>query len=209
MSANQEFKGLHSAGSPDWMTPRYLIEAARWVMGGIDLDPASDARANARVKAAKFYTAAENGLDPANPWSGRIFLNPPGGLVVEFWERLIREALEHPDDLQAVWIGFSLQQLQTLQSSDASSHPINLPMCIPSARVQFAENGTKRAQRLRKLLEAGEAPGANEHARKVAEKIRAGKPPKSAPSHANYITYIGPNVDRFVDAFAQFGVVRA
>lgn len=203
MKANEAFAGLHSAGSPDWYSPMYLIEAARWVMGGIDLDPASDARANQRVQATRFYGLVEDGLSPSNTWAGRLFINPPGRQTNEFWERLVGE------DVEAIWLGFSLQQLQTLQSSKARWHPLDFPMCIPSERVAFAENARRRAERVEKLLAAGEAPGAGEHAQATARSIRAGKVPKSSPSHANYITYIGQNSARFVAGFSQFGVVRA
>ena len=63
--------------SVEHYTPARYIEAARTVLGGIDLDPASCARANRTVKAKKFFDLEADGLQ--QKWHGRIFLNPPYG----------------------------------------------------------------------------------------------------------------------------------
>lgn len=62
-------------GDPESYTPPKYIEAARAVMGGIDLDPASNAFAQETVKAEEWYDEGENGL--LQEWRGRVFLNPP------------------------------------------------------------------------------------------------------------------------------------
>ncbi len=68
-----------TAKSNEWYTPARYIEAAREVMGSIDLDPASCAMANQVVKATCYYTEQENGL--IQDWYGNVWLNPPFGLV--------------------------------------------------------------------------------------------------------------------------------
>ena len=81
-------KTVHYTGNFEWTTPPHIIEAARRVMGGIDLDPASSDAAQAVVQARKYYTAHEDGLKRA--WAGRVWLNPPyeRGLVQAFVGRL-------------------------------------------------------------------------------------------------------------------------
>lgn len=188
MSTSLATAARHSMDSPEWYTPGRFVEAAREVMGGIDLDPASHEEANLTVKAARYYTEADNGL--VQPWEGRVFLNPPGGLVNDFWCRAVR-AWIHGHLGQMVWIGYSLEQLQTLQRSGAPSTPMDYPMCVPNQRIAFVENEAKKAARMAKLAAAGKNPNG-----------------KSQPSHANYITYLGGNRDEFRRVFSQFGAVR-
>lgn len=75
-----------SGGSQDWYTPLPHIEAARAVLGAIDLDPASSAEANRTVRAARYLTEADNGL--ARDWRGRTWLNPPYSLAGRFVAKL-------------------------------------------------------------------------------------------------------------------------
>lgn len=68
----------HLSGSREHYTPPSIIKRARSVMGGIDLDPASSAEANGVVRARRYFTLDANGYE--QHWSGRVLLNPPGGL---------------------------------------------------------------------------------------------------------------------------------
>lgn len=87
-------------GEYEWYTPEPLIEAARLVMGGIDLDPASTDHAQTIVRAAQFFTEDDDGL--AQHWSGRVFLNPPFAhpTVKHFADKLLRSG----SVTQAVWL---------------------------------------------------------------------------------------------------------
>jgi ParB family chromosome partitioning protein len=74
----------------EYYTPAQYVEAARKVLGGIDLDPASCAQANKTVRARKFYTKEQDGL--AKPWRGRVWMNPPyNGMAGKFVTKLLDE----------------------------------------------------------------------------------------------------------------------
>lgn len=81
----------NNSGKYEWYTPHKFIDAARKVMGSIDLDPASSEIANNIVHATKYFTKEDNGL--VQHWDGNIWMNPPynNSLVGEFTEKLIEE----------------------------------------------------------------------------------------------------------------------
>ncbi len=72
-----------SDASVEWYTPPEFIEMALEVLKEIDLDPASNELAQGWIKAAHYYTQADDGL--AQEWKGRIWCNPPYGRQVNKW----------------------------------------------------------------------------------------------------------------------------
>lgn len=82
----------HNSTDNEWFTPSQYIEAARLVMGSIDLDPASNDFANETVKAGTYYTEETDGLH--QEWFGNIWLNPPYSTssIQMFAEKLVNSS---------------------------------------------------------------------------------------------------------------------
>jgi ParB family chromosome partitioning protein len=84
-------RGAENTGEFERFTPSRYVEAARKVLGRIDLDPASCKQAQKIVQAKEFYTVDDDGL--AKPWRGSVFLNPPyhRQLAPKFIDKLVAE----------------------------------------------------------------------------------------------------------------------
>ena len=80
-----------NSGNNEWYTPEKYVEMAREVLGHIDLDPASSKIANETVKADRYFTEEENGLNQV--WYGKVWMNPPYGtdLIGQFTEKFADE----------------------------------------------------------------------------------------------------------------------
>lgn len=123
----------HSSASVEHYTPQYVVDAAVRTMGDIDLDPASCEFANRTVKSREYFNS--DGL--TRHWSGRVFLNPPGGRgsVKQWWCKLLKHYSAR-DVSQAVFLAFSLEFLQNGQVGECRS-PTQFPICIPRKRIAF------------------------------------------------------------------------
>jgi hypothetical protein len=120
-------------------------------MGGIDLDPATTEEFNSTVGAETIYTQTTNGL--AYPWHGRVFINPPGGMIRDangrrrssmlvWWEKLIEEWAAGRTK-QAVFVGFTLE---ILRLSQQTKHAVqDFPRCYPKARLRFGGDSPTHA----------------------------------------------------------------
>jgi ParB family chromosome partitioning protein len=177
----------HISLNNEHYTPSEIVEAARVVLGNIDLDPASCAVANSIVRADRFFTKDDDGL--AQPWSGRVFVNPPGGHrgcisgQKPWWRKLAAEYAEGRV-VAAVYLGFNMQILQTSQVGLGPSEalPTDFPLCIPSRRLKFLHEEGGRL-----------VPGLN-------------------PAHASVLVYLPPRGEigareRFAAAFGSIGAV--
>lgn len=114
----------------EYYTPSNIIESARFVMGSIDLDPASSEQANKIVRAKKFYTEQDNGL--GQPWFGNVWLNHPFGRTANrIWIKQL--CMGHADGRinQAMCITYAC-------TSENWFQPLfDYPMCFLSPRTNY------------------------------------------------------------------------
>ena len=89
------FAGEASApASVEWYTPKYVFDALGLTF---DLDPCAPPGGGPHVPAKRYFTKADDGL--AQPWSGRVWCNPPYGRGLERW---IEKLAQHGDGIALV-----------------------------------------------------------------------------------------------------------
>lgn len=122
----------HNSGEHEWFTPAEYVNAARAVMGAIDLDPASSEAANVVVNAARFYDESDDGLTQA--WKGRVWMNPPyaSRLVGPFIDKLTAE-YDGGNVTEACVLVNNATETEAFQQliSFASA------LCFPKRRIRF------------------------------------------------------------------------
>lgn len=123
----------HNSGNNEWYTPAPFIDAARAVMGGIDLDPATSEIANRTVRADRIFTAEDDGL--AQDWPvGRIWMNPPYAqpLMGQFAERFAAEIRRGSEGVVLVNNATETAWFQTIAAECSA-------ICFPRSRIKFVD----------------------------------------------------------------------
>jgi len=120
-----------SSGDTDKGTPGFILDAAREVLGEIDLDPASSAFFNERVRAGRFFSQGDDGLE--QEWSGRVWMNHPSGKDNKRWTaKLVEHYLAGDVDAACclTWSSTSEQWFHSL---------IHYPQCFLHKRVRYLD----------------------------------------------------------------------
>lgn len=121
-----------NTGNNEWYTPAAYIEAARAVLGTIDLDPASSPEANAIVKASTFYTLAQDGLEQS--WRGRVWMNPPYAQpAIEYF------AAKYADSVRGRLVTAGIVLVNNATETDwfRQLGDVSTAVCFPTGRVRF------------------------------------------------------------------------
>jgi len=134
---NPEFRDsiphvARNSGNTEWYTPPAYIEAARWVLGSIDIDPASCAFANRIVKASTFFTKEQDGM--AQQWTGKAWLNPPycSPLCGQFCEKLTAEFVAGNVTEAIVLVNNATETVWFQAMTELAG-----AVCFPKGRIRF------------------------------------------------------------------------
>lgn len=136
-------QALQSSESNEWFTPAQYVGAAHELMGGIDVDPASNAHANKIIQASTYYDIESNGLDKS--WSGRVWLNPPYGRDIagsnqEAWSRRLVEQYQAGITTEAILLVNANTEAKWFQ-------PLyDYLICFTNHRIRFYTNDGTSSQ---------------------------------------------------------------
>lgn len=132
--------------SDEWYTPEYILDAARQVMGFIELDPASTEEANRYVKAQRIYTKDNNALE--QDWQAMtVWLNPPYGrnhnvsIIRLFIEKLKYHYLRGDVGQAIILTTADIDELWWRQL-------VPYPVCFPDHKVYYFRPGKDKEKHI-------------------------------------------------------------
>lgn len=179
----------------EYYTDPLILAAARAVMDGIDLDPASSAKANENVKADLFYGFQASGLfldGLSQHWNGTIWLNHPfGRREAACAPDCKREHVHHAIDFHGnqAWIDKLFEEVELCNVRQA--------LCIT-----YAATSEKWFQQLLACPICFLCPRTNYYLPDGTK--------KSGVTKGSAIAYLGreATLDRFIQHFRPFGQIK-
>lgn len=131
-TSKDDVRGTTGTGENEWYTPSEYIEMARAVMGGFDVDPASNQVAQKTVQAATYFTEETNGLD--KDWNGRVWLNPPYAqpAIAHFADKTVAE-VQSGNATEAIVLTHNYTDTSWFQKMARAAKAI----CFTRGRIRF------------------------------------------------------------------------
>ncbi|PSW53048.1 hypothetical protein [Photobacterium leiognathi] len=186
-----------TSGDVEWYTPDLWVNAAREVMGSIELDPASSFTANLTVLADRYFDQQTDGL--AQPWiANTLWMNHPfhrgeapcpsdrskckkKSCVSRGYhiDKAIPSNMDWVNKLISEYQAGNVREAICISFASTSEgwfrKLLKYPQCFPDGRVQYHKPDGSLVNNVTK---------------------------------GSCITYLGPNYLTFADVFKRFGTVK-
>lgn len=197
----------------EWYTDPAILAAARQLMGGIDLDPASSDEANKQVQARMYFREPRydivgeinglpvrqyvswGGVDPRMKWRGRVWLNHPFGQP----EQACKSGCAKKWCAERGWHTHT-----DLPGSNQWMHHLvenyNQRLTTEAVCLTFSATSEKWFQRLKQFPQIHIFPRLN-YFDEDGNKVKG-------VTKGSCLTYLGKNVEGFAKEFAQWGIVQ-
>lgn len=123
---------LNKGSSAEWWTPPHIFEALEL---NFDLDPCAPPGGVPWIPAKRSFSIHDNGL--AQPWEGRVFLNPPYGRETAKW---VGRLAEHGNGIALVFVRTDAAWAQSaLRAADV--------VCFIAGRLSFKDGSGQQARK--------------------------------------------------------------
>lgn len=178
-----------TSGKVEYYTPGPIIEAARRAMGGINLDPSSSLEANRTVLATRIFTKEDNGL--VHPWiADALWMNHPFGRAelpceIGCLKKHVHHAIEHFGN--DAWISKLCREF-------------TLKRVLQACCITYACTSEAWFQPLLHYPQCFLCP-------RTSYILPSGTP-MVGNTKGSVVTYMGPNLNLFADAFKLLGIVK-
>lgn len=178
-----------SSGEVEYYTDPKLTGAASGLFGGIELDPASSSAANASVRAQRYFGKDDDGMK--QDWRAEsLWLNHPFGRYEEPCKPDCQKDHVHHDFLyygNEAWINKLDREYESRRFKEGCN-------------ITFAATSEKWFQPLMQRPQCYLSPRTNYYLPNGEKKTGVTK--------GSAITYFGPRIKEFADAFEQFGTIK-
>jgi phage N-6-adenine-methyltransferase len=123
---------LMTSDTPEWYTPRHVLDFVVRALGRIDLDPCSNSHDNPNVPAARHFTSEDDGL--SRTWLGRVYMNPPYGREIGEWTRKLADEYAADNVSEAIALVPARTDTEWFRAFPAEL------VCFVSGRLAFSEH---------------------------------------------------------------------
>lgn len=200
------FDAQHTVDSSEWFTPPTYVALGRAALGGrIDLDPASCVVAQTIVRAGRFFTIEDDGLEQDWNFARTIWLNPPN--PPRPWAEKLKRWHEETGG-RAIFEAYSLGVLGMSSNWILPNGLVGWPTVLLRRRI---DHWTSPVERLRSFARQAERRTLTAREVETVDWLRTLEPTAlvkgASPSHDSAFVGVGLSVAEMREHFGSLGPV--